>query len=62
MAEKLFADKSGWQIDTDRLKGKELTDEQAKIIVIQRLATMIDELSGAAVRLADAIEKQTRGF
>lgn len=53
---KLVADRHGWKIDTDKLAGKELSDEQAKVIVMQHLAEVLDVFAVSVNRLADALK------
>jgi hypothetical protein len=53
--------KDGWNIDTDELVGKKITNEQAKIIVMQNLADSLNGLASSAADLAAALSK-TSGY
>jgi hypothetical protein len=52
----LVANKGGWGVDTSKLGGKKLTDEQAKIIVLQQLGEILDSFSVSVTKLADALK------
>jgi hypothetical protein len=61
MAEKsdvrLTATTNGWGVDTQKLSGKELSDEQAKIVVLQYLAAAIEDFSASMSHLAKALKE-----
>ncbi len=52
----LTANKGGWGVDTKKLAGKQLTDEQAKILVLQQFGEMVDALSASISKLAEALK------
>ena len=53
---KLVADRNGWKIDTDKLAGKVLSDKQAKILVMQHFAEVLDVFCVSVNRLADTLK------
>ena len=61
MAEKsnvrFTATTNGWGIDTQKLSGKQLSDEQAKIVVLQYLAAAIEDFSASVSQLATAFKE-----
>lgn len=50
-------DKTGWKLEIEGMAGKEISDEQARTLVLAQLAEGLDGLGASFYVLAQALEK-----